>query len=393
MAPVAGAFARVAYPSPAMPATPAPETAARMAGAARAFLALLEPHQGARVLRPLGDEAERRRWNYAPTARAGLPLLAMSALQQRAAHRLAASGLSRSGYVAASAIIGLENALDAVEGWRDVPSGLDTGSDRWRDPQLYFVTIFGDPDDASWGWRFEGHHVSLHYTVSGGTIAPTPVFLGANPAASPLGMGLLRPLAGEEDLARELLRSLDAEQCAAARISAAAPPDIVQSNRPRVEAGALPLSTPALMGIPGDAPWDERARAERERLGYGPEQEAALRYGEPRGLDAAALDAGQRERLAALAALYVDRLPDELAAEQRARLADGGLDAMRFAWAGGVEPGQPHYYRLQAPRFLVEYDCAQNEANHVHAVWRDPDGDFGEDLLARHLAAAHGGPA
>lgn len=379
-----------------MPAVRAPAAAARMAGAARDFLALLEPERRARALRPFPDEAERRRWNYAPMAREGLPLLAMSALQQRAAHRLAASGLSRSGYVAAAAILGLENVLDAAEGWRDGPPGLDTGSDRWRDPQLYFVTVFGDPDAPSgepWGWRFEGHHVSIHHTVAGGSVASTPLFLGANPAASPLGLGPLRPLAGEEDLARDLLRSLDERQLAAARVSSAAPPDIVQSNRPRVEDGALPLPTPALMGIPGGGRWSELARAERERLGYGPDQEAALRYGAPRGLPAAALDADRRERLAALVALYVDRLPDELAAEQRARLAGGALDAMRFAWAGGVEPGEPHYYRLQAPRFLVEYDCTQNDANHVHAVWRDPEGDFGDDLLARHRAADRDGPA
>ncbi len=378
----------------AMPATNAPATAARMAAAACAFLDSLEPAQRDRALRPLDDDAERRHWNYAPMAREGLPLLAMSPLQQQAAHRLAASGLSRSGYVTAAIIMGLENVLDAAESWGGGGLGVDTGSDRWRDPQLYFVTVFGEPADrgATWGWRFEGHHVSLHYTVANNrVVAPTPAFFGANPAEAPFGgVGRLRPLAGEEDLARELLYALDERQRGAARISRAAPPDIVQSNRPRVEVDALPIPTAALMGIPGDSRWDERTLAERERLGYGPAHEAALRYSAvPGGLAAEALHDGQRDILAALVAQYLNRLPDELAASQRERLTAGAFEAMHFAWAGGAERGEPHYYRLQAPRFLVEYDCTQNDANHIHAVWRDPEGDFGEDILARHYAERH----
>ncbi len=378
-----------------MPPTNAPETAARMAAAAREFLALLDPGQRARVQRPLNDEAERRHWNYAPMKREGLPLLAMTPLQQQAANRLAASGLSRSGYVTAAVIMGLENILDAVEAWSGGRLGVDTGSERWRDPALYFVTVFGDSatgDDGLWGWRFEGHHVSIHYTIENGEIvAPNPTFLGANPAEAPFGGGgRLRPLAAEEDLARDLLLTLDEPQRAAALLATAAPPDIVQSNRPRVEDGALPIPTARLMGIPSDARWEERARAERAGLGYGPDDEAAVRYSAtPRGIPAHDLHDSQRELLNALVALYVDRLPDELALGQRDALADGALAQMHFAWAGGLHAGEPHYYRLQAPRFLVEYDCTQNDANHIHAVWRDPEGDFGEDLLARHYADHH----
>ena len=381
-----------------MPATNAPETAERMAAAARDLLALLEPEQRARVLRPLDDDAERRHWNYAPMKREGLPLLAMTPAQQQAANRLAATGLSQSGYVTAAVIMGLENVLDAAEAWSGGRLGLDVGAERWRDPQLYFVTIFGEPGEAAWGWRFEGHHVSIHYTIEttaeGAIIAPNPTFLGANPASAPFGgAGLLRPLAAEEDLARELLRALDGEQREAALIATAAPPDIVQSNRPRVEEGALPVPTRRLMGLPDDPAWDERWRAERAGLGFGPEQEAAVRYSAtPRGIAASRLRDGQRELLAALASLYVERLPDELAAAQREALTAAHGEASRelhFAWAGGAEAGEPHYYRLQGPRFLVEYDCTQNGANHIHAVWRDPEGDFGEDLLARHYGEHH----
>ena len=378
-----------------MPATKAPETAARMADAAREFLALLEPEQREQAVRPLLDDEERRHWNYAPMKREGLPLLAMTPMQQQAANRLAATGLSRSAYVTAAVVMGLENILDAVEAWSGGRLGVDVGSERWRDPQLYFVTIFGEPGEEAWGWRFEGHHVSIHYTIEGdGIIAPNPTFLGANPAEAPFGgEGRLRPLAAEEDLARELLQALDGEQREAALISTAAPPDIVQSNRPRVEDGALPIPTRRLMGLPDDPAWEERWRAERAGLGFGPEQEAAVRYSvTPSGVAARALRDGQREMLEALASLYVERLPEELAATQREALMavhGGGSRDLHFAWAGGVEKGEPHYYRLQGPRFLVEYDCTQNDANHIHAVWRDPEGDFGEDLLARHYGEHH----
>lgn len=363
-----------------------------MAAAAREFLALLEPEQRARVLRPLADDEERRHWNYAPMAREGLPLLAMTPPQQQAANRLAATGLSRSGYVTAAVIMGLENILDAVEAWSGGRLGVEVGSDRWRDPQLYFATIFGEPGGEAWSWRFEGHHVSIHYTIEGDSIiAPNPTFLGANPAEAPFGgAGRLRPLAAEEDLARELLHTLDEDQLGTVLVSTAAPPDIVQSNRPRVEEGALPIPTRRLMGLPDDPAWEERWRAERAGLGFGPEQEAAVRYSAtPGGLGANSLQDSQRELLDALVALYVDRLPDELASSQREALAEGSLGGMHFAWAGGLEKGEPHYYRLQGPRFLVEYDCTQNDANHIHAVWRDPEGDFGEDLLARHYGEHH----
>ncbi len=363
-----------------------------MVAAARHLLALLEPEQRARVLRPLVDDEERRHWNYAPMKREGLPLLAMTPGQQQAANRLAASGLSRSGYVTATVIMGLENILDAAEAWSGGRLGVEVGSERWRDPQLYFVTIFGEPGDATWGWRFEGHHVSIHYTIEGDSIvAPNPTFLGANPAEAPFGgAGRLRPLAAEEDLARELLLALDESQRSVALISTAAPPDIVQSNRRRVEEGALPIPTRRLMGLPSDPEWDERSRVERAGLGFGPEQEAAVRYSStPGGLGAHDLRDPQHEMLEALVALYVDRLPDELAESQREALAADTLGGMHFAWAGGSQPGEPHYYRLQGPRFLVEYDCTQNGANHIHAVWRDPEGDFGEDLLARHYGEHH----
>lgn len=226
-------------------------------------------------------------------------------------------------------------------------------------------------------------------------IAPTPVFFGANPAASPLGMGLLRPLAGEEDLARELLHSLDTAQRAVAVISKAAPFDIVQSNRPRVEDGAQPeWISRVFNGLPDDAT-AERLTVMQNALDSGQamtdaDREAARYSLAPKGLPASALSAAQRVILEALLREYTERLPEPLAEAERARLF-GILPELHFAWAGGLERKQPHYYRLQGPRVLIEYDCVQNDANHSHTVWRDPEGDFGRDLLAEHYAAAHSG--
>ena len=332
------------------PAAPTPEPARlaavveRMAEAATAWLSSLPPAQRAKATYGFPAPDERARWYYTPTEQGGLPMAEMGPVQQRLAHRLVASGLSRPGYVAVSAVMGLENVLDAVEGWRGSYPGRQAPS-RYRDPQLYYLSIFGDPASGSWGWRAGGHHVALNYTiVAGRHIAVGPLFLGANPAVSPLvGPGVLRPLAGEEDLGRQLLHSLAAEQRAGALLSPTAPADIVQSNRAVVEPGAL----------------------------------------EPKGLAAAQMTAAQQDLLLTVVRQYLDRLPDELAAVQTERVSAPVPADLHFAWAGGAEPGQPHYYRVRGPRLLIEYDNTQNGANHVHSVLRDPVGDFGADLLAQ----------
>jgi hypothetical protein len=201
--------------------------------------------------------------------------------------------------------------------------------------------VFGDPGAGSWGWRVGGHHVALNYTLpDDGGISASPLFLGANPAMSRLvGPGVLRPLAAEEDLGRELLDALAPEQRATALLSPEAPGDILQRNRRRVQIGP------------------------------------------PEGLAAAGMLPRQRELLAGLLRQYFDRLPGTLADLEAGRVlgtGDEGLEAVHFGWAGSPEPGQPHYYRIQGPRLLIEYDNVQNGANHVHTVWRDPEGDFGQ---------------
>ncbi len=367
----------------------------RMAQAASDWLSSLSTDQRRKAARDFPANDERTLWYYTPTEQGGLPLVEMDPSQQRLAHRLVASGLSAPGYVTAATIMGLENILDAIEGWHTTYPGR-TAPNRGRDPQLYFVTVFGEPGTGSWGWRVGGHHISFHYTIVDGRIAsPTPLFFGSNPAeAHMVGPGVLRPLAGEEDLGRELLRALDAEQLATAVLAPVAPTDIVQSNRVAVENGALPRATAQLFNaslpeasvrafLESDGRHQNRPRTPEEYL-------VALRYDSaPKGLPATRMTAGQRELLAALIRQYVDRLPEEIADLHRTRVTGPALEAMHFAWAGGREHRQPHYYRIQGPRLLIEYDNTQNDANHIHAVWRDPEGDFGADLLAEHYKHAH----
>jgi hypothetical protein len=333
-----------------------------MGEAAERFLASLSRDQRAKAVLVWSDLEKRARWYYTPVPRDGLPLSEMDRHQRRLAHQLARTGLSRTGYVTASTIIGLETTLDAIEGWQRPFPG--------RDPGLYYVSLFGSPDrQRSWGWRFEGHHISLNYTLSGGhVVSPTPTFFGANPAEAGLGSaGALRPLGDIEDLARGLVHALDLEQRSTAILSPVAPTDIVLANLPYVVEGT---------------------QAPTGRLH--PSQQEALRFTRaPKGLAAARMTHDQRQMLSALVQEYMHRLPDEIAEIELAELERRGHGGLHFAWAGGTERHQGHYYRIQGVRFLVEYDNTQNDANHIHSVWRDPANDFGAQMLAEHYLRAH----
>src|SRR5579885_219548 len=372
------------------------ELVERMAEAATTLLAVLSPEQRAKASFGFPEMDERRRWYYTPTDHGGLTLGEMTPLQQQRTLQLVASGLSVPGYNVAVTIIGLENVLDQSEGWRVRFMRDRDPNGRGRDPLLYYISIFGEPGGAgAWGWRFGGHHVSLHYTiVDGHTLVSAPNFFGANPAEAPLiGTDTLRPLAGEEDLARELLHALDAEQRAIAVIAPSAPWDLVVGNRPSVEEGVLPPLGWEIFREQYDAAGMEERDRRHERtvtaLGITDAHIEAFRYSRhAKGLPAARMTAPQRQLLTALLQQYIDRMPEPIAARERERVS-GSFDQIAFAWAGGSERRQPHYYRLQGPRLLVEYDNTQDGANHIHSVWRDPEGDFGADLLAQHYATAH----
>lgn len=369
----------------------------RMAEAATGLLAALAPDQRRKATFDFSGEDERRRWFYTPTDHGGLPLVEMGPSQQQHTHRLVASGLSVPGYVTASTIMGLENTLDMQEGWRSTFFRDRGPTSRGRDPSMYYVSVFGDPAGAGpWGWRFGGHHVSVHYTIVNGRIAtPTPIFFGSNPAeAAFVGPGVLRPLAGEEDLARELLHALDVDQRTTAVLSPVAPADLVIGNRSTVEEGAMPPAAWEIFRERMEGTALERSRGNQARmeqmLGLQEHHLEALRFSyTPKGLPSSRMNAAQRQVLVALIRQYIDRMPDEVGADEAARLTGEALQQIHFAWAGGFERRQPHYYRLQGPRFLVEYDNIQNDTNHIHSVWRDPEGDFGADLLAQHYAQAH----
>jgi len=313
------------------------------AGMVAAAAALLEALDGAareRALIPF-DDPRRLAWTYLPGERFGLPLRAMDGDQRLLAHRLLRTAMTLPALAQAVTITAWETVLEAVEG-RD---------DGRRDPGLFHVTIFDPPStDGRWGWRFEGHHLSVSMTLRGDTpVAATPLFLGANPARVHFDAGgALRPLGVEEDLARELLAALDGERRARAVIDAEAPLDIL--SRSSVTAGGLVVQ----------------------------------------GVAASDLDAAQRRLLRRLVRLYVGRLAPGPGALFAGVEDDPGL---RFAWAGDAEPGLPHYYRLHAERLLVEYDCRQDGANHIHTVVRDPRGDLDVDPLRAHLAASHRGGA
>ena len=348
-----------------MPSTPTPgpdrSVAADMAAAARDWLDALPGGQRgiAQRGRPRSGspaEDDRQRWHYTPVDHGGLTLAAMGPEQRSLAMRLVASGLSTAGYVTVCTVMGLENVLDRVEGFSPA-----RGGERLRDPGRYYLRVFGDPGGAApWGWRLGGHHVSVNNLVVDGRLAAvTPNFLGANPASSPLlGDGALRPLGATEDLARELVRSLPADARDRAVLLDRAPSDIVSRERRR-----LPRDGELLHA---DEPADPRLD-----LGTGPV-----------GLPGRDMDAAQRELLGRLLAAYTDRVPPGL-------VTPPDLDAVHLAWAGSLEPGRAHYYRLQGPGLLVEWDDTQDDANHAHSVWRDPDGDFGLDALAQHRAAHH----
>jgi hypothetical protein len=354
---------------------------ADMARTASGFLESLSAEQRAKVMLPFSNEKERHTWYYTPTPRVGLALREMTPPQEQWLRRLLALGLSEGGYNHIATVMGLEYLVDYGSGFPDRTWG-DQEDTRVRDPQNYTVTVFGTPgDEAGWSWRVGGHHVSLHFTLKDGSISPLPIFTGAEPAHYPMPGGkYMRPLEAQEDLARELLALLRPEQRAQAVISEVPPTDIVQTNRPRVEEGAINDST-------GGGPSGSGLRAQ---LGLTPVHEALLRYTtQPKGLPVKDMDARQREALRRLIGVYFDYVAEPVAAQYASVLAPERLDATTFAWAGPDNPGGPMYYRIQGERLLIEYDCTQNNANHTHSVWRDPQGDFGADVLAQHYAASH----
>jgi Protein of unknown function (DUF3500) len=354
----------------------------RMTGAASGFLNSLQEGQRDRASVPFEDEQTRRTWYYTPTPRHGLALRDMSAEQYQWVRKLMAAGLSEPGYNYTSLVLAMEWAVDYHSNFPDRNYG-DLPNTRVRDPGNYQVAVFGNPGDSSgWGWTIGGHHVSLHFTVKDGGISPTPAFFGAEPARLTMPGGqVVRILQPEEDGSRELLGLLDPDQAKRAIISDIAATDIVQTHNPRVEDGAI-------YQIGGSGPGGQGLR---DKLGLTPEHDEKLRYSasQRKGLAGRDMNQAQRGMLEKIVRSYLSHIAEPIARQYEPHISAERFDGLHFAWAGSTELAQPHYYRLQGDRMLIEYDCTQDNANHTHSVWRDPEGDFGEDLLGAHYASAH----
>lgn len=321
------------------------EAGTQMAEVALAWLATLTPEQKAQATFSFDDE-ERINWHFIPRERKGLPMKAMTPQQRLLAMGLLNTGLGFRGAAKAVTIMSLEEVLYQIEGANEATRAAVREK---RDPEKYFVSIFGTPGPkGTWGWRVEGHHLSLNFTVKDGQLLrATPAFMGSNPGEVRQGnLQGLRVLAKEEELGRELVKSLDDAQWKKALFTTEAPKEMLTAADKQVN----PLK--------------------------------------PDGLSSEELNEAQKAKLKEVVREYLNRLRPEIAEEAWAEIEKSG--PMFFAWAGGKERGEPHYYRVQGKTFLIEYDNVQNGANHPHSVWRSFDGDFGRDLLAEHAKEAHG---
>jgi hypothetical protein len=349
----------------------------RMRSAADALLSNLNREQLAKALFPFDDEDERRDWDFIPKYRPrGLPLREMTDRQQVLAQQLLASALSLPGYTQAVSIMAFENVLRELNAPR---AGLAAAE--FRHAGKYQFSFFGEPHaEQTWAWRMVGHHVAVNFTiVDGRYVAPTPLLFGAEPSE----FGVFKPLKDDEDRGFRLLEAFDAAQRQRAIIHDVAPPDFV--TRVVKKLGEEELPGDHELGFDHYVISDH----DREMLKWIRRQ--------AKGLPGGAMTSAQSGMFKDVIAGYLARLPSEVAAlhVERLELEKSGLEEFTFAWAGQPERGKPHYYRVQGPSFLVEFENAQvgggvpGEANHIHTVWRDPDNDFGDDLLMQHYASDH----
>ena len=311
-----------------------------MLGAATALFESLDSEQRQRACfhldpEPLGD------WFYMPRESPGLAVMHMREPQRTLLWGLVESALSNDGAGKARGVYALERILGEIEGRPD-----------YRDPERYGIWLFGVPSaTALWGWRFEGHHLSLTFLIDPKMgVITTPIFVGANRQIVPKehNHAGLRVLPAEEDLAFELINEL--------------PADVRQA-----------------VIIGGDSPGD---------IITGPGRENSLRT--QQGIAFKFLRGEDLNRAMGLLELYLGNLRRDLMETETARIQEAGLDEVHLAWAGSLQPGSPHYYRLHGPTFVMEYENSQNSANHCHSVWHNPATQMGRDLLKAHFEDDHG---
>jgi len=331
---LAGAFDGVKAPPDAIDS---PEVAQELVVAAQRFNDALDPKLQASYL---FRDAERGNFHFFPIARRGVPLKQLKVGQRQLGLALMSATLSHVGNQKALTIMSLGDYLRETDKTPNVH----------RDSDQYYITIFGDPTPkGTWGYRFEGFHLSLNVTVvKGRWISVTPSFFGAIPATVPDGPRKgLQVLQQETELGRDLARSFTADQR-------------------QIGFGKIPdFKTETVGGlITGNQRKIER--------------------GKPRGVAVSAMTVKQREVLMKLVRAHIGRIRKELADQDLARIDRAGTDKIHFIWAGGLKPGEPHHYLIQGPTFLIEYDNTQDGANHVHCVYRDFDNDFGDAMLEHY---------
>ena len=305
-----------------------------MESAVSNFISSLNEEQKSKVIFSFDDD-ERKNWHYTGKMREGLPVRLMNTNQREKAFQILKSVLSPAGYEKTKQIMVLEGILRDLEG--------RGANDMYRNPENYYVSVFGTPGKSSWGWRFEGHHISLNFSsLSNQVIASTPSFYGANPAIVPSGKNKgMQVLKEEEEYARELVKMLEEDQLTTAIIADRAPREIITGAKRKID-----------------------------------------RF-KPEGLPYNQMNAKQQEKLKSLVEVYFGKLKEDLAGKFYNKI-EITWPKVHFAWAGSMNQGEPHYYRIHHPDILIEYDNTQNNANHIHTVIRDFDNDFGEDLLKKH---------
>lgn len=309
----------------------APKSGVGMAEAAKGFLAAITPEQRSAASFKY-DDPERLNWHFIPRERKGVPLKSLEGAPLQAAQRLIRSGLSEAGYDQTLNVMSLEEVLYLIE------AGDRTARRNNRDPGKYFLSVFGEPGATGlWGWRLEGHHISLNFSVKdGNVIASTPEFFGANPGTIDAGKGRqIRVLGPEEDIARQILKLCTPEQEKLCWLSKEAPGEVPGPNQPQA--------------VVSDAV----------------------------GLPVSKMSEDQKKLLQELLSEYLKNLPADVEQDRRKAINESGADKITFAWFGQPDLHQAHHYRVQGPTFVIEYNNTQNNANHVHSMWRDLRGDFG----------------
>jgi hypothetical protein len=362
----------------------------QMATVANTFLTGLTPEIKGKLSFPIASE-EWTKWAFIPPSMAprnGVALMDMPAASQQQVRDLLKLSLSQAGYDTATAIMANEAVLKLMENKAAadaVAAGKNAPQEFARNPLEYYVSVFGTPSaTGQWGWRLEGHHVSLHFAVDGAKtrMSSTPIFFGANPAVVPAGFPEAgrRLLPAYEDIGRELVTSLTDAQKATGIVGPQAAGDISTGTQIKVD--------PKMVGVrAGGAGRGGRRGAAAGDAPAPPPPPPPTPREVPEGIAYTALTAPQQAILMRLITTYTSAMQADVATERMNKIREAGLDKLYFGWWGPITKGAQYYYRIQGPTFVAEHNNTQGGGNHVHQVWRDFNGDFGRDVLAEHMAA------